>query len=91
MLSEQHFDVLFTDIVMPGDMDGHTLAQKALEIAPHMQVVLTTGYSPSTESVDEARVLRKPYSRADVQRIFSELRDQTAPDALRADAGGADA
>ena len=91
MLSEQHFDVLFTDIVMPGDMDGHTLAQKALEIAPHMQVVLTTGYSPSTESVDQARVLRKPYSRADVQRIFGELRDQTAPDALRADAGGADA
>ncbi len=45
-------DLLFTDIVMPGGMDGAQLAKAARKIRPALPIVFTTGYA-------EAAVLRK--------------------------------
>jgi CheY-like chemotaxis protein len=38
-------DLLFTDLVMPGTMNGRELAAAALERRPHLKVLLTTGYA----------------------------------------------
>lgn len=38
-------DLLFTDMVMPGDMDGLELARHVLAAKPGIKVVLTSGYS----------------------------------------------
>jgi CheY-like chemotaxis protein len=34
------------DVVMPGGMDGHALADEIERIAPHVKLLLTSGYSP---------------------------------------------
>jgi CheY-like chemotaxis protein len=67
ILAEQQIDLLFTDIVMPGGMNGRELADAALRRRPDLKVLFTTGYS-RTEILDPRRtdpnlqLLRKPYS-----------------------------
>jgi CheY-like chemotaxis protein len=60
----QGFDVLFTDIRMPGAIDGWDLAAKAKQIAPGIKVVYATGLNDDTDRLDEGeRMLAKPYRR----------------------------
>jgi PAS domain S-box-containing protein len=60
--------LLFTDIVMPGGMNGAELAKKAREIRPGLKVLFTSGYTDNA-IVHAGRVdpgielLSKPYSR----------------------------
>ena len=58
-------DLLFTDIVMPGDMDGRALARWAIARQPDLRVLLTTGFSPGRRDDGEADfpMLLKPYDR----------------------------
>lgn len=73
------FDLLFTDIVMPGSMDGRQLAQKALEQAPGLKVLFTSGYTEERIAEDEkglppgSGVLHKPYRRSDLAERIGEL------------------
>lgn len=39
-------DVLITDVVMPGGVDGHELAERLYLRNPNLRVILTSGYSP---------------------------------------------
>ena len=43
-LEQDRYDVLFSDLVMPGGMDGLTLAREATGRWPEMRVLLASGY-----------------------------------------------
>jgi PAS domain S-box-containing protein len=77
-------DLLLTDIVMPGGMDGRQLARRALALVPHLRVVFTSGYSSDALRRDDLNAdrafLRKPYRRADLQRVLHQAFE---PDAFR--------
>jgi two-component system NtrC family sensor kinase len=54
--------LVFSDIVMPGDMDGLALARAIKERYPPLPVLLATGYSSAAERVgSEFPIIRKPY------------------------------
>jgi CheY-like chemotaxis protein len=53
--------VLFTDIVMPGAMDGFDLAEHAKRLRPGLRVIYTSGYLRD-EGVWEGMLLRKPWT-----------------------------
>jgi PAS domain S-box-containing protein len=54
--------LVFSDIVMPGDMDGLSLARAIRERYPRLPVLLATGYSSAAERVGSAfPIIRKPY------------------------------
>ncbi|HYH21518.1 MAG TPA: ATP-binding protein [Azospirillum sp.] len=57
------FDCVFTDIVMPGGMNGVELAREIRRRYPDLPVLLATGYSDAATAAAEEgfRVLRKPY------------------------------
>jgi PAS domain S-box-containing protein len=59
--------LLFTDIVMPGGMDGVQLAGRAKAMRPDLKVLLTSGYAEypdaSVTVVSPTGILRKPYRR----------------------------
>lgn len=58
-------DLLFTDIVMPGGLDGFSLAFEARQIQPDIKILYTTGFSgfPETRAGKRVngKVLQKPY------------------------------
>jgi PAS domain S-box-containing protein len=55
-------DLVFSDIVMPGTIDGIGLAREIHSRYPNLPVVLTTGYSDATKAVPpNLKILRKPF------------------------------
>jgi signal transduction histidine kinase/ActR/RegA family two-component response regulator len=70
--SEKPFDLVFSDMVMPGDMDGIGLAHEIQRRRPGLPVVLTTGYSEAAAAAnqDGLRLLVKPYR---IEQLAAEL------------------
>jgi CheY-like chemotaxis protein len=73
-------DILFTDIVMPGGINGWELAQEARKIRPGLKVLLTSGYALDTLIASgrlsaSMPILNKPYRRADLARSLREALD----------------
>ncbi|MEC4591919.1 MULTISPECIES: ATP-binding protein [Nitrospirillum] len=54
-------DILFSDIVMPGGMNGVELAKVARLLRPDLAVLLTTGYAENLPPLEGMRLLPKPY------------------------------
>jgi signal transduction histidine kinase len=57
------FDLVFSDMVMPGDLGGLDLARDISRLRPDLPVLLTTGYSAAAAAAanEGRRVLVKPY------------------------------
>jgi CheY-like chemotaxis protein len=66
--------LLFTDIVMPGTLDGFGLADWAKSVRPDLKVLYTSGYSWAAAQAHSGQVhgqmLRKPYRPGDLQRAI---------------------
>lgn len=70
--SRVHFDVVFTDVVMPGAMDGLELAMWVREHRPDVAVLVATGYAPRDPEAG-SEVLRKPYRISDLLNALATL------------------
>ena len=71
LLSRITIDAVFSDIKMPGKIDGLELARLVLDRWPGTRILLTSGFSNTTDAQVEERdgrltVLRKPYRKADL-------------------------
>jgi CheY-like chemotaxis protein len=65
------FDLLFTDVAMPGGMSGVDLARAARALRPALPVLFTSGYTGEagaalTEADQAAHLLRKPFHREEL-------------------------
>ena len=73
-------DVLFTDVVMPGRLDGIDLANAARALRPRLHVLYATGFANLVRANRDADlqgpVLRKPYRPRDLRRAIAALLDQ---------------
>jgi len=76
---ESRIDLLFTDIVMPGGMNGFELGRLARERRPQLPVLYATGYTASFSASEQgADVLTKPYRETDLLAKLRILLPQTA-------------
>jgi PAS domain S-box-containing protein len=67
-------DFVFSDIVMPGKMDGLGLARAIKQKHPGLPILLATGYSEAAQNARaDFPILRKPYQLHELSRALSEL------------------
>jgi two-component system, cell cycle response regulator CpdR len=77
VLSADQFDMLITDIVMPG-MDGIALALKASKDRPAMPILMMTGYAAERQRAHNLealihKVIAKPFSLRDICNAVAEI------------------
>jgi PAS domain S-box-containing protein len=74
-------DLLFTDVVMPGSLNGYELAERALEIRPDLRILHTSGYvDMSVASAHSghfsAKLLAKPYNMEQLSEKMRAMLDR---------------
>lgn len=78
--AESSIDLLFSDIIMPGGMDGIDLAEQAKLVRPGLKVLLTTGFAEAAVSRNKSLALKseiigKPYRREQVAMKIRSILD----------------
>jgi PAS domain S-box-containing protein len=82
--SGERFDLLFTDIVMPGQLNGLALARELRARDPAARILFTSGFSsPSMlrEQIHElggAELIAKPYRKAELAMLVRSMLNRTA-------------
>jgi CheY-like chemotaxis protein len=77
MFNSDHVDFVFSDVRMPGQMDGFDLARWLRQNHPDVPVLLASGWVGSgaidSRAPGEVKVIEKPYSQAQVVRRIEGL------------------
>lgn len=74
-------DLVFSDIMMPGPMNGFELAQEIRRRRPRQKILLTSGYPDASSRSDDGRdfvILRKPYEIQDL-KVSLDVAIRTSP------------
>src|SRR6201985_3613470 len=76
-IKDYTFDLLLTDIVMPG-MDGIELARRAAELNATLKIMFITGFAavalhPNSEAPKQAKVLSKPFHLREIVAQVDQL------------------
>ncbi|HEY2846904.1 MAG TPA: ATP-binding protein, partial [Pyrinomonadaceae bacterium] len=67
-------DLVFSDIVMPGTIDGVGLAREIRSRYPNLAVILTTGYSDAAKAApSNLRILRKPFDTEALRDFIHDI------------------
>jgi PAS domain S-box-containing protein len=73
-IEKDDIDIVFSDIVMPGKMDGVGLARTIRAQNPKLPILLMTGYSATAMEIGaEFPILRKPYQLHELSRELQKL------------------
>jgi len=75
---EKSIDLLFTDVVMPGGMNGYTLATQCVAMNPDIKVLVTSGFETKIEKQEievNFKLIPKPYRRASLAEMVRKVLD----------------
>ncbi|HEY6924166.1 MAG TPA: PAS domain-containing protein [Steroidobacteraceae bacterium] len=75
-------DLVFSDIMMPGPMNGFELAQEIRRRRPHQKILLTSGYPDAASRSDEGHgfvILPKPYEIQDLKASLERVQHTSRP------------
>lgn len=77
-LRARSFDVLFSDVVMPGSMDGVSLSRQARRLQPRIKVLFSSGYARNMAAEIEqiGPLLSKPYRKHHLAEAMKKLLDK---------------
>lgn len=76
---EKSIDLLFTDVVMPGEMNGYALARKSVSMNPDIKVLVTSGFESKIEKQSgdfDFKLMPKPYQRTTLAEIVRKVLDE---------------
>jgi signal transduction histidine kinase/ActR/RegA family two-component response regulator len=84
----RHVDVVFSDVMMPGSMNGVDLAREIRRRRAELPVLLTSGYAEAAAQVANAagiRILRKPYGLDELSAALDAATSNPVRSAATAD------
>jgi PAS domain S-box-containing protein len=75
---DEGVDLLFTDVVMPGELAGRALAARAMEMRPGLKVLFASGYFEGAlvgkgQLETDVKFLAKPYRRKELAQKIEEV------------------
>jgi CheY-like chemotaxis protein len=76
LMSGSAIDILFTDLNLPGGMDGGALAQRARQLRPDLPVIYTSGRRANMDELDPVEgsmFVPKPYDPFSVGKLLDYL------------------
>lgn len=81
LADDQSIDLMLSDVVMPGDLQGPELVRRARELRPDLRTVLMSGYPRSSVDQDDplpedTRLLAKPMSNRELLIAIAEILSQ---------------
>lgn len=81
----EHVDLLFTDIVMPGSLDGYQLSMEALKLRPDIKILATSGFTKRQDFITDVsgkevtklknNLLSKPYNKSELASTVRKILD----------------
>lgn len=79
--SRSDIDLMLSDIVMPGGMNGRELAARAMQMHPNMKIILMSGYSDPRQNADHreesesasCEMLTKPFRRQELYEAIQRV------------------
>jgi PAS domain S-box-containing protein len=79
---DQQIDLLFTDVMLPGSMNGVEIATKARRLQPGIKVLYTSGYADEAfagadQDMSGEVLLSKPYGRSDLLNQVEKILGKT--------------
>ncbi|WP_198263551.1 c-type heme family protein [sulfur-oxidizing endosymbiont of Gigantopelta aegis] len=74
-------DCLFSDVIMPGGINGYELAQKAIKLNPKLKILLTSGFAAKAIDSNEefsfsTQLLSKPYRKIELAKRIRQVLDE---------------
>lgn len=80
ILGKSQIDLLFSDVVMPGSMNGYALAEAAVKKYPKLKVLITSGFADKFAGEDYTKygfeLISKPYSRDSLAKTLRQILDE---------------
>jgi two-component system NtrC family sensor kinase len=79
------YDLVFSDILMPGALAGIELARIVREFHPEVPILLTTGYSEKAQQAvhDGFCIVQKPYDLQSLSKAIREIRSKSGSSGVR--------
>lgn len=73
-------DLMFSDVIMPDDISGYELAQKAMALRPDLRILLASGFTSDVMkqkglALFDAEILHKPYRYDELSSKLREILD----------------
>ncbi len=78
LASHTEIELLITDILMPGDLNGIELGEHITQFLPHVQVIYTTGYPAGSltwnkSMLSQKNMLCKPFRLSEILMLIERL------------------
>ena len=77
-LQNESFDLLFSDVVMPGNINGYDLAIEAINLQSKLKILITSGFTNNISNNEQYQsynfdLLPKPYKRDDLAKAIYRI------------------
>ena len=78
LVANQRFDILLSDLVLPGDLNGKQLADQALAIQPDLEVIYMSGYTRNAivhqgRLDEDLLLLQKPFNQNQLWQMLDQV------------------